>query len=84
MNFAKYLGISFDRTPPDDYFLCLSVNFEKLFRSPFFIEHLWEAGYFMYKLQDFNHQIREKSISQLLFNRFIQEQEVAIQMRSFT
>ena len=32
MNFAIFLITSFDKTPPDDYFLCLSVNFEKLFR----------------------------------------------------
>ena len=32
VNFAIFLITSFDKTPPDDYFLCLSVNFEKLFR----------------------------------------------------
>ena len=32
VNFAKILRTSSDRTPPDDCFLCLSVNFEKLFR----------------------------------------------------
>ena len=34
MNFAKLLRTSFDRTPPDDCFLCLSENFEKFFRTP--------------------------------------------------
>ena len=56
VNFAKFLRTYIDRTPLDDCFLSLSVNFEKLFTS--FIEHLWETAYFMYKLQDFNHQIQ--------------------------
>ena len=34
VNFAKLLRASSDRTPRDDCFLCLSVNFEKFFRSP--------------------------------------------------
>ena len=34
VSFAKFLITSFVRTPPDDCFLCLSVNFEKFFRSP--------------------------------------------------
>ena len=34
VNFAKFLRTSSDRTPPDDCFLWLSVNFEKLFRLP--------------------------------------------------
>ena len=36
VNFAKFLRTSSDRTPPDECFLCLSVNFEKLFRWPLF------------------------------------------------
>ena len=32
VNFAKFLRASSERTPPDECFLCLSVNFEKLFR----------------------------------------------------
>ena len=48
-----------------DCFLCLSVNFE--------IEHLWETAYFIYKLPNFNHHI-----SKMLFEYFIQEEEVAI------
>ena len=35
VNFANFLTTSFDRTPPDDCFLCLSVNFMKFFRRPF-------------------------------------------------
>ena len=31
VNFAKFLRTSFDRAPPDDCFLSLSVNFKKFF-----------------------------------------------------
>ena len=34
LNFAKFLQTSFDRAPPDDFFLCLSLNFGKFFRTP--------------------------------------------------
>ena len=34
VNFVKFLWTSFVRRPPDDCFLCLSVSFEKFFRSP--------------------------------------------------
>ena len=34
VNFAKFFRISFDRTPPDDCFLSLSVNFERFFITP--------------------------------------------------
>ena len=30
----------------------------KIFQNTCFIEHLWETAYFMYKLQNFNHQIQ--------------------------
>ena len=63
---------SFDKTPPDDCFLCLT-----------FIEHLCEIAYFMYKLQNFNHQIQQKAILQVLFKHFIQEREGAIRRHSF-
>ena len=33
VNFVKILRTSFDRTPPDDFFLSLSVNFKKFFRT---------------------------------------------------
>ena len=36
VDFAGFLRTSSDRTPPDECFLCLSVNFEKLFRWPLF------------------------------------------------
>ena len=76
MNFAKFLKASFDRTPPDDCFLCVT-EFWGIVQITSFIEYLWETSYFKYKLLDFNHQIQEKSISQVLFKHFIQEQEVA-------
>ena len=34
--FCKILRTSFDKTPPDDWFLCLPLNFERSFRSPIF------------------------------------------------
>ena len=49
VNFAKFLRISFDRTPPDDCFLCLSVNFEKFFRTTLYGAPLGNC-YFIYKL----------------------------------
>ena len=49
---------SFYRTPPNDCFLCLSVSFEKVFQNTAFIQHFWETAYFMYQLQNFNHQIQ--------------------------
>ena len=49
-----------------------------------FIESLWEAAYFMYKLQNFNQQIQWKTTSQVLFKHFMQDREAAIRRRSFT
>ena len=47
-----------------------------------FSEHLfYRAPYFMYKLQNFNHQIQSETISQVLFNHFIQGRQVAIRKR---
>ena len=76
VNFAKFLKASFDRTPSDDCFLCVT-EFWGIVQITSFIEYLWETSYFKYKLLNFNHQIQEKSISQVLFKHFIQEQEVA-------
>ena len=36
VSFAKFLRTSFERTPPDDFFLCLSVNFEKFSEQLFY------------------------------------------------
>ena len=38
--------------------LVLTCNFAKFSLSPIFLENLWETVYFMYKLQNFNHQIK--------------------------
>ena len=62
-------------------FIC---EFWEVFQNTSFIQHLWETAYFMYKLQNFNHQIQWKSTSQVFFQHFIQEREVAIWRRSFT
>ena len=59
-------------------------EFWKAFQITTFIVHLWETAYFMHKLQDFDHQIQPKSISQVPFKHFIQEQEVAIRRPLFT
>ena len=39
---------------------CVYLYFWDVFQITFFIEHLWEAAYFIYKLQYFNHQIQLK------------------------
>ena len=56
-------------------FIC---EFSDVVQITSFIEYLWET-YFKYKLLDFNHQIQEQGISQVLFNHVIQEQKAAIQ-----
>ena len=70
---------------------CFPVNFAKFLRTPFLTEHLrWlllhlgETAYFVYKLQNFNNWIQQKTISQVFFKHFIQGLEVAIRRRSFT
>ena len=35
VNFAKFLRIIFERTPSGDCLLCLSMNLEKFFKTPF-------------------------------------------------
>ena len=34
VNLKKLVRTSFDRTPPDDCFLCLSKSFQRFFRTP--------------------------------------------------
>ena len=65
---------TFDKTPPVDCFLCLSVNFENT------------SGKLLFHAQvaEFQPPGAVKIISQVLFNNFIQEREVAIRRRSFT
>ena len=55
-----------------------------IFQNISFIEHLLETALLMYKLQNFNQLIEWKTIWQVLFKHFIQEQEVAIRRCSFT
>ena len=52
VNFAKFLRTSFDRTPPDDSFLCLSANLEKLFRSPLRNLYTTYLGNCLFHVQD--------------------------------
>ena len=65
---------TFDKTPPVDCFLCLSVNFENTSGKLLFHKQVAE----------FQPPGAAKIISQVLFNHFIQEREVAIRRRSFT
>ena len=59
-------------------------EFWEIFQITSFMEHLWETAYLIYTLLNFNHHIQEKSISQVVFKHFIQEEEVAIRRRSCT
>ena len=75
VNFAKFLRMSFNRTPSDDCFSSLSVDFFRIS----LLQSTSETVYFMYKLRNFNHQIQWETISQVLFKHLIQEREVTIQ-----
>ena len=60
-----------------------TCEFWEVFQITSFIKHLSETAYFIYKLPNFNHHIQEKSISQVLFKHFIQEEKV-VRRRSYT
>ena len=60
--------------------LHVPLNFEKLFRTPFFIENLWEISYFKCKLQYFSQHIL---VSRVLFKHFAQQREITIESCSF-
>ena len=62
-------------------FIC---EFWKVFQNSSFIEHLLETAYFMYMLQNVNHQIQKKTIWLMLFKHHILEREVAIWRHLFT
>ena len=79
VKFANFLRASLDKTPL--VFIC---EFWEIFQITSFMEHLWETAYLIYTLLNFNHHIQEKSISQVVFKHFIQEEEVAIRRRSCT
>ena len=53
MNFTRFLRKSFDRTPPDDCFLCLSVNFERSFLENLFYRAPLENYLFHVKVAEF-------------------------------
>ena len=85
LNFAKFLRTFFDRTLPNDWFLSLSVNFEKFFRTSLYRAPLRNC---LFHLQVAVFQpadtLKNYCYSQVLFKHFIQEREVAIRRRSFT
>ena len=82
--FGKILKdiFTFDKTTPDDCFLCLSVNFE------FFITLLLysTSGKLLFRVQVEKCQPPDtvKNYFTGPFKRFMQEREVAIQRRLFT
>ena len=57
VNFAKLLRMSFDRTPSGDY-SCVYMWILRRLSEHFFYGAPRGNFYFMYKLQDFNHQIQ--------------------------
>ena len=65
-------AIYFERWEPDFTFIC------EVFQNTSFLEYLCETAYLIYKLQNFNHHIQYKTISQVLFKYFMKEQEVTI------
>ena len=82
--FCKIFKIIFWQNTSGWLILVFICQFWEVVQIISFIEYLWKTAYFKYKLQDFNHQIQEKSISEVLFKHFTQEQEVAIRRRSPT
>ena len=82
--FCKIFKIIFWQNSSGWLILVFICEFWEVVQITSFIEYLWKTTYFKYKLQDFNHQIQEKSISEVLFKHFTQEQEVAIRRRSPT
>ena len=55
--------------------LVFASEFWETFQDIYFIEHLWEPAYFMYKLPDFS-KAYTIAISQVLFKDFVQEWEI--------
>ena len=83
VNFAKFLRLSFNRTPPDDCFLCLSVILGSFSGLLFYRAPLGNC-LFHVQVAEFLPPDTIKSISQVLFKHFIQKRDVAIRRRSFT
>ena len=86
MNFVKFWRKSFDRLSLDDHFLCLSVNFEKSFRTPYLRSTYGKllTSCTSSRISTTNDQIQQETISQVFFKHLIQEPEVTIWRCSFT
>ena len=83
VRFAKFLRISFYRTPPDDCFLCLPVVLTSFSDHLFFRAPLGNS-LFHIQVAEFQPPDKIKSISQALFKHLIRKRDVAIRRRSFT
>ena len=59
--FKNFLRTSFDGTPPDDCYLCLSENFEKLFRKP-----LLHSKFFQISATRYSKKLFHKCFSRIL------------------
>ena len=76
MDFAKFLRTSFDRTPLDDCFLCLSENFEKFFRTPLLQRTAGEIIIFHVQVTDFLPPGTVKNyFTGAFFKSFLQERQ---------
>ena len=84
MNFAKFSRTFFDRTPLDDCFLSLSVNFEKFLRAPLLFSTSEKLQLCHVQVGDFQPAGTVKNYVKGVFKYFRQEREVAIRRRSFT
>ena len=82
VRFAKFLRLSFDRTPLDDCFLCLPVILRSFSDHLFFRAPLGNSLF--YVVAEFQPPGKLKSISQALFKHLIRKRDVAIRRRSFT
>ena len=77
MNFVKFWRKSFDRLSLGDHFLCLAVNFEKSFRTPYLKSTYGKllTSCTSSRISTTNHQIQKETISQVFFKHFIQNQK---------
>ena len=76
VRFAKFLRLSFYRTPPDDCFLSLPVILRSFSDHLFFRAILGNSLF--YVVAEFQPPGRLKSISQALFKRLIRKRDLAI------
>ena len=72
-----------EHLPPDDCFLCLSVNFKTFFRR-LLLQSTSGKLLFYVQVAEFQPPDTVKTISQVLFKYFIQDREPAIRRRLFT